>query len=189
MEKLLIASFEVMKEKKYDYSFLIPQEKGLFDFYAKYGYRPFSSDPSYSATSVSRGEGTAVKSYTRPDEIDNGAFYVVYLRFLMEKTNVVLKTKLQVSHILWDFFNEGGILFANDWGFAFTFEENRKIIKKEFFYPTDEIKAKFLKTISEYYQSDEPIGLNHPAKDAGMIKRLNPSSLLPAGIYMSMMLD
>jgi len=39
MDKLLKASFDEMAKKGYDYAFLIPQEKGLIDMYAKYGFR------------------------------------------------------------------------------------------------------------------------------------------------------
>jgi len=39
MEKLLNASFDVMKKNGYDYTFLIPQEKWLIKVYEKYGYR------------------------------------------------------------------------------------------------------------------------------------------------------
>ena len=39
MDKLLRASFDEMIKKGYDYAFLIPQEKGLIEMYAKYGFR------------------------------------------------------------------------------------------------------------------------------------------------------
>ena len=39
MNKLLQAAFDEMVKKGYDYAFLIPQEKGLINMYAKYGFR------------------------------------------------------------------------------------------------------------------------------------------------------
>ncbi|MDR1527332.1 MAG: GNAT family N-acetyltransferase [Dysgonamonadaceae bacterium] len=45
MDKLLNASFDEMKKKSYDYTFLIPQEKELAVMYAKYGFRLCESNP------------------------------------------------------------------------------------------------------------------------------------------------
>jgi GNAT superfamily N-acetyltransferase len=46
MDKLMRASFDEMIKKEYDYAFLIPQEKGLIDMYAKYGFRLCDPNPS-----------------------------------------------------------------------------------------------------------------------------------------------
>ncbi|MDR0682226.1 MAG: GNAT family N-acetyltransferase [Dysgonamonadaceae bacterium] len=200
MEKLLNVAFEVMKNKKYNYTFLIPQEEWLYDFYGKYGYvRAFPERLKCSYVinneliknkSVKDG---SIKIFSDSSTIDLSVFYPVYSHFLMKKTNVVLKSRLQVSHILFDFFNEGGVLFANDKGIAFTFKRNNQIIVKEFLYQKDEIKKSFLETIFEYYHLPETIILNDPSapvvKNVGMIKRLNASSLLHTDVYMSMMLD
>ena len=45
MDKLLRAAFDEMVEKRYDYAFLIPQEKALVDMYAKYGFRLCDPNP------------------------------------------------------------------------------------------------------------------------------------------------
>ena len=45
MNKLLKAAFDEMENKHYDYAFLIPQEKGLVDMYAKYGFRLCEPNP------------------------------------------------------------------------------------------------------------------------------------------------
>jgi len=47
MSKLLLTSFDVMIEKGYDYAFLIPQEKGLIDMYAKYGFHLCEPNKQY----------------------------------------------------------------------------------------------------------------------------------------------
>ena len=46
MDKLLQVSFDEMIKKDYDYAFLIPQEEGLIDMYAKYGFRPCEPNPN-----------------------------------------------------------------------------------------------------------------------------------------------
>jgi predicted acetyltransferase len=46
MNKLLQISFDEMVKKKYDYTFLIPQEKGLIDMYAKYGFHLCEPNPN-----------------------------------------------------------------------------------------------------------------------------------------------
>ena len=46
MNKLLQVTFEQMAEKYYDYAFLIPQEKGLVEMYAKYGFRLCEPNPN-----------------------------------------------------------------------------------------------------------------------------------------------
>jgi predicted acetyltransferase len=200
MGKLLNTAFEVMKDKGYDYTFLIPQEKWLCDFYGKYGYIPAFPEHSKCSYIVHPElfknnliEDGPIKIFTHLLAVDLPAFYLVYSHFLMEKTNAVLKSQLQISHILFDFFDEGGVLFAGDKGIAFTFKENNRIIIKEFFYQKDELRMNFFKTIFEYYHLPEMIILNEPSapvtKNAGMIKKLNDSSLLQTDIYMSMMLD
>ena len=45
MHKLLTASFEEMRKKGYDYTFLIPQKKELIAMYAKYGFRLSEPNP------------------------------------------------------------------------------------------------------------------------------------------------
>jgi predicted acetyltransferase len=45
MNKLLQAAFDEMVKKGYDYTFLIPQEKGFVDMYAKYGFRLCNPNP------------------------------------------------------------------------------------------------------------------------------------------------
>ena len=45
MDKLLQAAFDEMIKKGYDYTFLIPQEKGLVAMYAKYGFRLCEPNP------------------------------------------------------------------------------------------------------------------------------------------------
>jgi predicted acetyltransferase len=200
MGKLLNAAFEVMKDEKYDYTFLIPQKKELYDLYEKYGYVP--AFPKHSAKSYATdiklfhpvsNKDRPIKIFTGRQAVDFPAFYSVYSRFLEEKANAVLKTESQVLPILFDFFSEDGVLFADSEGIAFTFKEDDTIIIKEFFYRKEEIKAAFLKTIFEYYRLPKTIILNDPSASAtentGMIKKLNASSLLQTDIYMSMMLD
>jgi len=56
MDKLLRASFDEMIKKTYDYTFLIPQEKGLIDMYAKYGYRLCEPNPQPPVNKVIKSD-------------------------------------------------------------------------------------------------------------------------------------
>ena len=46
MNKLLLAAFKEMVKKKYDYTFLIPQEKELIEMYTKYGFQLCEQNPN-----------------------------------------------------------------------------------------------------------------------------------------------
>jgi GNAT superfamily N-acetyltransferase len=199
MSRLLNVSFEVMKAKGFDYTFLIPQEESLFEFYEKRGYvkalpekilylsSVFSSlerkVPAYnSLQSLSCGEGTGERS-----------FWKIYSGFLMEKPEVVLKTESQFAHILWSFFNDHGVLFANDAGWAFTYRAGTQIVLKEFFYQDETVRNTFLQSIQAYYALEKLVIFNNPdapfVRYKGMIKPLNETKKLITGIYAGMMLD
>jgi predicted acetyltransferase len=85
MGKLLNASFEVMKEKGFDYTFLIPQEEWLFGFYAKFGYQRFISP--------------ALKDFK---ELKNFKSFAEHARFLTTLPNAVLKSEEQFANIVAD---------------------------------------------------------------------------------------
>lgn len=196
MGKLLNAALEMMKEKDYSCSFLIPQEEWLFNFYQKFGY--IKAFPKYGSSayhpSLNRDKAAlpAINISAKSDEINLDIFFIVYSGFLQEKTNAILKTKPQVLNILSDFFDEKGILFYNTEGVAFSVRKENKIIIKEFFYTCDTVKKEFLERIADYHHSNEIIVLNDPlsgsSHNLGMIKSLNESDV-PTDIYMSMMLN
>ena len=201
MEKLLNASFSEMQKKGYYYSFLIPQESWLFDFYLKFGYEkafPCFSDtvvaiPNEKIDSIYLRD-KKVRIYRSLDEVDLNDFYIIYSRFLIEKPNVILKTKDQLQSILSVFFYDGGYLLANDWGFAFIFLREEKVFIKEFYYDDEEIYREFLLFIGKI-EPDKKIVIQNNSRTPflrykGMIKNLaDNNNLLPKDIYMSMMLD
>lgn len=206
MEQLMKASFSVMQEKGFTSSFLIPQEKSLFDYYAQWGYEKafpeqasMQIDPSNcifkyndeTDSIILRDKNVCV--FTQYEEVDVDDLYSTYYRFLMEKENVVLKNKEQLRQILWDLFNDQGVLFANDWGLAFVMPQKGEVIIKEFFYYDEEIRCEFLQNIAEYFPCKKLIlqEINSLAigQLKGMIKGLNESNPLIKDIYMSMMLD
>jgi hypothetical protein len=104
-----------------------------------------------------------------------------------------LKTEAQFTHILWDFFTEKGVLFANEEGWAFSFREKDQIILKEFFYRDKTIKQFFLQAIRAYYALEKLTIYNDPeapfVRYKGMIKALNETKELITDIYAGMMLD
>ncbi|MDR2844338.1 MAG: GNAT family N-acetyltransferase, partial [Candidatus Symbiothrix sp.] len=107
MEKLLNTAFDEMVNKGYAYSFLIPQEEWLFDFYGKYGYlSAFQERQSIFQEVTAPKESLILRNkkvhiYTSLSEIDIPNVYAVYDRFLMEKPNVILKTPKQFEAMLW----------------------------------------------------------------------------------------
>jgi len=193
MEQLLTASFETMREKGYTYTFLIPQEDYLVDYYRKFGYE--NAFPEYFASYLCSKESKLsenVNIYTDYSDADLKALYSVYSYFLIEKTNVVLKNELQFLITLWDFFDGKGILFANDEGFAFSSKAGKIIKLIDFFYRNKETKTEFLQTISAYYGkgmiifNDSSVSI---PKYKGMIKSLDESVITKTDIYMGRMLE
>jgi predicted acetyltransferase len=198
MSRLLTASFEVMKEKGYEYAFLIPQEEWLVGYYRKFGFVP--AFPEYEETLCNRDrfclEQTSlpiVRIDTMKAAFDFSAVYAVYARFLERIPNVVLKSYVQFSHILIDFFNDQGVLFFSDQGMAFSLKREKQLILKEFFYQDEAVKQKFLKSVCEQYPQEEIKLLNEPnapfVRYKGMIKSLSESKEPVTDIYPGMMLD
>jgi predicted acetyltransferase len=196
MRELLLMSFDLMRKQGFDYTFLIPQEKWLFDFYGKFGYKTLESTP----IQVKRGDEypqfaeSQCYIYKRmPDRawIDQ-TIYPVYFRFLSEINQAVLKTKEQFRQILRNLFNDGGVLLTNEQGIAFTLKEDDCIMIKEFFYSDFKNKNLFLKNIYDYYSEEEIILLNSSGNligKRGMIKQLNNDKPKISSLYINMMLD
>ena len=194
MAQLLTASFDSMREKGYAYTFLIPQEEYLIDYYKKFGYE--NAFPEYFRSYPCSKESklnARVTIYTDFPTADFPILYALYSHGLMEKTNVVLKSELQFSNTLWDFFDGKGVLFANAKGFAFSSQKGKSIHLTDFFYRNEETKIEFLHTIDAYYSGKRTILYNDPTalvpKYKGMIKSLNPSIATRTDIYMGRMLE
>ena len=191
MKKLLFASFDIMRERGFDYTFLIPQEEWLFGFYEKFGYkatesplpRPLSKEPPLTPPK----EGNC-----SPPLGELEGAYQIYHHFLSKIFQVVLKTETQFKQILYDFFNEDGVLFVNEQGIAFTFKKENQIVVKEFFYRNRKVKDVFLKVIRDYYSQEAVVILSSFDKltgTEGMIKRLNDERPEISALYISMMMD
>jgi GNAT superfamily N-acetyltransferase len=187
MAQLLNASFEVMKEKGYDYTFLIPQEAGLVDFYKKYGYEKIRGTANGDRQPAT-GKRSPVTGCPSPFPLRPSPFalYPKYCRLLMASLPVALKTEQQFSVLLQDFFDEKGVLFANDEGIAFTLQKEDKIIIKEFLCPDEETKELFLTDIRQYYRLNQVI---LPEEYKGMIKKLTPAADDIWDVYLGMMMD
>jgi GNAT superfamily N-acetyltransferase len=195
MRELLLLSFDRMREQGFDYTFLIPQEKWLFDFYGKFGYKPLEFTP------LQAKHGEYPPSVEHPCSVYTGLpdpvcidqiVYPTYFRFLSEVPQIVLKNEEQFRQILLDFFDGNGVLFANEQGIAFTLKEEHCIMIKEFFYQDSNVKDWFLKNIRDYYSKEELILLNssdHLIGKQGMIKQLNNDKPKISSLYISMMLD
>lgn len=191
MQQLLTTSFDNMRRKGYTYTFLIPQEEHLFDYYRKFGYENAFPEYSYQRCQVKPILSENVNIYTDFDTVNFPALYSVYSCYLVEKENVVLKSELQFSNILWNFFDETGVLFANDKNFAFTFNDKDAIILIDFFYWNEDTKTELLQTINAYYSGTKVIIFPDSSvptiRYKGMIKSLNKSTAAKTNIYMGRM--
>jgi hypothetical protein len=203
MTKLLNASFDAMKKKKYDYTFLIPQEEKFIPVYEKFGFqwdveqRQAASGKQEAVLERSgnrRKQGYFVRHYHELQrkveetlcKLSPAEMYPDYCRLLTAKENVVLKTGQQFANLLLEFYLSGGVLFFGEDRIAFTVREKRKIILKELLYSTDADKDKLLETISLHYRLDEFV---FPDENKGMIKKLNPDVKDITNLYMGMVLD
>jgi predicted acetyltransferase len=196
MKKMLSASFDIMLERGFDYTFLIPQETWLFDFYEKFGYKTLEdicikSQHHYEDKSRSNPI-TIPDCFASFTKTNTAIIYPIYQNFLSKIPQVVLKTEIQFKQILREFFNEKGILFANEEGIAFTFKRENEIVIKEFFYKNSKIKEAFLKVIRDYYSQEKIVTTNSSDRltgSWGMIKRLNDEKPEISALYISMMLN
>lgn len=194
MAQLLTASFEFMRVKGYNYTFLIPQEEYLVDYYKKFGY--INAFPEYFTSWRCPAEikiRRNIKIYTSFRVSIFPVLYPIYSHYMSKKANVVLKSEMQFFKTVYDFFDGKGVLFANSAGFAFSSVEGKSIILSDFFYKNEETKTEFLQTIGAYYSTKEEIIYNAPAFPMtgykGMIKPLNNFINTKTDIYMGRMFE
>ena len=194
MKQLLLFSFEEMKRRNMPLSFLVPQEKWLFNFYEKFGYRR-AFPKTIEAIPVSGNDSSGVV-YESPR--DFSTLYPFYCSFLSRQENAVLKTPEQFEIFLEDLCMEGGGVFTLDSGergIAFAVPEVDSVLIKELFYDCETTKQRILCAIQNSFQQKTlRCVFRHSGEknqSFGMIKILD-ETFFPTGlpdIYMSMMLD
>jgi predicted acetyltransferase len=190
MRELLLHSFDIMRKRGFDYTFLIPQEKWLFDFYGKFGYKV--TEGIYRENVLRCEDETQDNPVNYHSISDTTTIYQIYNRFLSKIPQVILKTEEQFRQILRDFFDGNGVLFADEQGIAFTFRQESQIVIKEFFYQNQKVKRLFLGIIGDYYSQNEISIFSSPddlTGIRGMIKRLDMEKPEISGLYISMMLE
>ncbi|GHT01654.1 hypothetical protein FACS189421_14300 [Bacteroidia bacterium] len=82
--RLILKSFDEMREKGYDYTFLIPQENRLTKFYEKFGY--VSAYPEYQTVLRNFFNWKAIL-FVDEDELES-AFHKSMIKFLHGKTEL-----------------------------------------------------------------------------------------------------
>ncbi|MDR0768979.1 MAG: GNAT family N-acetyltransferase [Dysgonamonadaceae bacterium] len=198
MKALMYASFETMRAKHYDYTFLIPQETWLFRFYEKFGYNVCVSSPFLPESKTFHNSQHPeipfrVYIYGNAREIaDVQSVYSTYSRLLSAIPQVILKTETQFRHILHDLFNENGVLFIGKQGVAFTSRRANSVVIKEFLYQNQQAKDLLLKTISGYYAPQNLVIDSDPNLYRGlrgMIMGLNADTAKISDLYINMMLE
>jgi predicted acetyltransferase len=199
MQQLLNAAFSEMKKRNYTFTFLIPQEDWLFDFYVKSGYEKAfpKSRTEIDLTSDNKINFQSVKTFNDLSKIPTGKLYHLYSGFLMQKTNVVLKTQAQFALMLEDLFlDKGCVFYTENEGIALAAPFGDKIIIKEMFCSNEIAKQTLLNKVKTFFNSNQIILINNSSNKNeyfyGMIKLLIPSDLqekIPEDVYMNMMLD
>ena len=199
MQQLLHAAFEIMTKQGYAFTFLIPQEEWLFDFYAKYGYEkafPMTIE-TVNLTSIDKESKDTkdIEVYSGFESLPLEEIYHLYSGFLLQKKNIVLKTKEQFRLILEDLFiDEGHIFYLKENGIALVVEdEDNAVLIKEMFYTTTNYKQLLLTVTGKFFQTNKvTIRNTQPGENShlyGMIKVLDKSyaKIIPENIYMNMM--
>lgn len=195
MAQLLSVAFEEMKKKHYAFSFLIPQEEWLVRFYEKFDYE--KAFPVFYEQIGLPGESVNISSIKVLNNLSGGSgerLYDLYIGFLSQKKNVVLKTRKQFENMLQDLFLDGGSLFwVENKGIAFVLQLKDKILIKEIFYTDEDIRLKLLSFIRNKLNKNKLVimhtsgGKRHYL--SGMLKKIDETLSLPSNIYMSMMLN
>ncbi|MCL2651030.1 MAG: GNAT family N-acetyltransferase [Candidatus Azobacteroides sp.] len=198
MRQLLDAAFSEMKKLDYTFTFLIPQENRLFDFYAKAGYaKAFpKSVTEFDWEMDGQINSKNVEVFDDLSKIQIEKLYLLYLKLLTQKANVVLKTEVQFTFIIEDlFFNEGYVFYMENEGIAFAVPFEDEIIIKEILYSNEKARQIILNTIKNVFKGEKLFINDFSGRNEylyGMIKILIPSNFqgeITHDIYMSMMLD
>ena len=142
MTQLLQKAFIEMKRRRYASVFLIPQEEYLFDFYAKFGFVSAFPAPIVTEFNSEKWRHPSVQIYKNFNDTDINHLYPIYYNSLNAIENVVLKSKQQFVNQLWDFFNEGGVLFSKEEEIIFVNIRNEQIELKECFCSDTKIEMK-----------------------------------------------
>ncbi len=201
MQQLLKVAFDEMKKKEFTFSFLIPQEEWLFEFYARYGYEK-AFPKSVETIDLKKYKGIDykkdVKICSYLTDIPWDEFFLLYTPILVSKKGVVLKDLSQLELFLKDLFiEEGYIYYVKSKGLAFVIQKGKTILVKEIVLFKEECKESLFAAIGDTYQTDEVILQSYdPASENkqyyGMIKVLDQSKFnqpFPKDAYMSMMMD
>lgn len=128
MDKLLEKSFEIGKEKGHICSFLIPEEKWLFDFYKKYGYEP--------SLKIEQNEYISLENSL--NDIKCREFSLKNAEMLVKIYNIAMKNDFFIKRDEKDFINQTKffdiIEFYNEEkiiGYAFYYKDKEKYIFEE----------------------------------------------------------
>ena len=194
MKQLLLFSFEEMKRQHIPLSFLIPQEKWLFDFYGKLGYRR-AFPKTIETVPVSGNDSSGVVQGFPPE---CSSLYPFYHSFLSRQENAVLKTPAQFEVLLKDLYLEGGGVFTVDAGkrgIALAVPGADSVLIKELFYDCETTRHQLFCAVQKAFQPKTVQCVFRHSREEnhlfGMVKIID-ETLFPVGlpdIYMSMMLD
>lgn len=189
MGKLLQASFEEMKKRGMQATFLIPQEKWLFDFYAKYGYK--EAFPRARKRMAVNGLEPKSKAMLLPEGLSVEMTYSLLLKDRSQ--DLVLKSSTQAQLILEEFTLLGGQVFLCAQGMALAYFDGQRVVVKEMLALSDSIKEELLQAVAHHYRQDEVWVFSYSETNDsdyyGMLRPLDDKLTLPSDVYMSMMFD
>ena len=200
MRQLMNVAFSEMKKLNYTFTFLIPQEERLFDFYTKLGYEKAFPKSTIEIDQAIDNEVNSrnVEIFDELNKIPIEKLYSLYSLFLNGKTNAILKTQEQFIYFLEDLFSDEGCAFCiEDSAFAFAVPSSNRTIIKEFFCIQESVKYSLLRVVQKTFKQNKLLlpnvfGQSCQEQLYGMIKVLIPSNIpskIDEDIYMGMMLD
>lgn len=192
MRKLLTEAFLLMKNRKFAFSILIPQENWLYDYYARMGYAPvfrYTPENYYLPVSYRHPDVKVLP----PEEYPSSAqeLYKYFDLQMHKRPNSVQHSAEDFSMILDDLYlSEGRLLVFKHpsgqlGGMAFAIPFPDKVVISELLYDSEEEKSALLNTAARYWHKNEieskvPPRSGHTTR-RGMARIIDAQQVL--GIY------
>lgn len=192
MQKLLTEAFFTMKNRKFIFSILIPQEDWLYDYYSQAGYAPVFRYTSENYYLPVYHKHPAVTALTAAQTLaQRQELYKYFNRNMLRRPNCVQHSSEDFDIILEDLYLSGGSLLVfrhpsgQPGGMAFTLPTTDNIRINELLYDSEEEKSALLNTAAGIWHTNE-ISCKVPARSGhssrrGMVRIIDARQVL--GIY------
>jgi predicted acetyltransferase len=215
MKTLMTEAMEVMRQRGYSVSTLIPAEPWLFDFYKKFGYSypvDYGVETSYSGKqsvqAINADHSVIRETGSQPDytfiECTTDKYFPYFDRKQHERPCAVIHKADDFETVIRDLAYDGGNAWAvlrenNPVGIAFAKPEPEgKIIIKEMLYDSTPVKEALIRYLHRRYNARTveirtPLSAeenaNPPRQSYGLACILDNRIADISGLYMTLMLD